>query len=147
MCFILSFPFIFWCNFINLLLWKTCLNFSLCFFKTTSKRAFFKFAPAANGLVQANILLVAWNGRMLFFWSRSAELDQNFFSVLPDGIPYSSSDLLHSSVPFTWTIYSQSSSICPFFFRTKYSKINFSSFRDVPGQRISSPTPFLQKHS
>ena len=52
-----------------------------------------------------------------------------FLPVKTDGTPYSFSDLLYSSLLFTWTNYFQSNSLSPFSsFKPNYSKCNPFSF-------------------
>ena len=98
---------------------------------------------------------------MLFFGvDLGNALDHNFPSRLTDGIPHSSSDLLYSLfLPFTWTNYSNSNSLLlswtklfqvqflfPLLFGKKYSKSKFPLFFALPGLKILSPIPNLQKY-
>ena len=78
------------------------------------------------------------------------QFDYNFPSRLTDGTTHSSSDLLYSSLllPFSWTNYSQSNSLSPFYsFGQNYSKSKLPRLFALPGQKNLSPTPNLQKNS
>ena len=72
-------------------------------------------------------------------------LDHNFLSRWTDGTPHSSSDLLYFTplLPFTWTNLFSVKLLFSLLFRQNNSKSKFS----LPGQKIPSPTPNLQKDS
>ena len=90
------------------------------------------------------------------------QLDHNFLSRSTNGTPYSSSDLLASSLlPFTWKYYPKSKSFspfcsleqnyaksnsCPLVFGHSYSKSKFPLLFALPGLKILSPTPILLKY-
>ena len=97
-----------------------------------------------TSLIQANFLLVAWYSSMLLYWSRSAKPTGSKFSFSLNG--RDSSDLLYPSLflPFTWTSYSESNSLSPFYsFGQNYSKSN-SFFFLLFGQKYSkSKLPLL----
>ena len=115
-------------------------------------RAILVLAPAANmfGTSQFPVGCMIWQHICYFGDNLRSPLDHNFPSRLTDVTPYSSSDLLSSSllVPLTWTNYSRSNSLSPFYsLGQKYSKSKLPVSFALLGLKILSPTPNLQKYS
>ena len=143
--------------------WMNCWDCTKNFLKIFKQELFSYWLQLLTSLIQANFLLVAWYGSMLLYWSRSAKPTGSKFSFSLNG--RDSSDLLYPSLflPFTWTSYSESNSLSPFYsfgqnysksnsfflllFGQKYSKSKLPLLVALLGKKNLSPTPNPQKYS
>ena len=121
------------------------------FLQKNSNDSYFPIGSSCQPcLVQAYFLLVAWNGSMLLFWSRSGKLTRSLFSFPVNGreflllfwlvfLYYPSPSYLNKlfqvQLPFSLSL-----------FRTNISESNFFSLFSLD-KNFLSPTSLPQKNS